>query len=294
MILLVIGWSMVMAVILLVANRYWKGKEVRSADWKAPEEKRLTAEQHEFIREHAAACQDVIANVLSHVTPEQLNPYVFNSRGTFPDMMRYYRMNPGTQMMEVPIRSVGITVLELPEGPAIEGRWVTEDGRFIDAVFREENGEWRLDWHHFARFSEHPWPLFLAGDGPEQAEFRLLVRRRLVRSILDMEGRPLSLVFHAPRFARPDDPGPPSPVFELDFESKPARILMAGFNQARNGQRPFQSLLPRVEPDEDMMRVRVVMRRIEGEEERRFEIVDVLACHWLQHEDLGVSLGETQ
>jgi hypothetical protein len=294
MILLAVGWSMVMAGIVLVSNRCWKGNESQRTEWSRPVENHLTAEQQEFLREHVPACQFVIGSVLSHATPEEISPFVFNSREAFSDMVRFYGMNPSTQMFEVPLKPQGFSIIQLNGAPAIEARWQAEDGRLIDAVFRQEEEGWRLDWHHFARFSQYPWGLFLAGNGPEEAEFRLLARQRLVRTILDQDDRPLSLVLHAPRFGRPDDPGPPSPVFELDWESEAARILMAGFNQAREGRRPFGSLLPHVESDEEMMRVRVVVRRIEVEDERLFEIVEVRACHWLQFDDPGISPAESE
>lgn len=292
MIFLVIGWSIVMAGIVLFANR-WKGRESRRTDWTAPAEYyQLTPEDNELLRKNAGACQIVIGNVLSHSTPEQISAYVFNRRDTFLDMIRFYQTNPGTQMLETRIDGDGISVIQLPDGPAIEGRWKTEDGRVVDAVFRRQEKEWLLDWHHFARYSEFPWGLFLAGDGPDEAEFRLLVRQRLSRQTLDYGDLPLSLVFHAPRFGRPDEPGPPSPVFELEWDSDAARMLIAGFNQVREGRRPFRALLPTVETDDEMMRVRVVVRRIDEDNDRRFEIVEVRACHWIQVDDPGVSLDE--
>lgn len=292
MILLVLGWSVVMAGIVMFANR-WKGNESRSTDWTPPvAENQLTAADYELLRAHAGFCQAVLGNVLSNTTPEQISPVVFHSRGAFSDMVRFYRTNPGTQMLETGIVSEGISVIHLPDGPAIEGRWRAEDGRLIDAVFRREDDQWLLDWHQFARFSEFPWGLFLSGEGPEEAEFRLLVRQRQTRQTLDYGERPMSLVFHAPRFGRPDEPGPSSPIFELEWESDSARMLMAGFHQAREGRRPFRSVLPNVEPDDEMMRVRVVIRRIDDEEERRFEIVEVRACHWIQIDDPGVSFDD--
>lgn len=289
--LLVLGWCLVMGLIILVARQQWKVNEMRSDEWSRPTGNQLTSDQYDFLREHASACQLVIGNVLSFSTPEHVSQHVFNARMAFSDMVRFHRTNPGTQMLEVPMLTDGFTVLQLPGELAIEGRWLAEDGRLVDAVFRMEEGEWRLDWHHFARYSDYPWALFLAGDGPEQAEFRLLVRQRLARTtILDTDSLPLSVVFHAPRFGYPNDPGPPSPAFDLDWDSDAARVLVAGFDQSRQGRQPFQSILPSVEKDDEMMRVRLVVKRIEEDGVRRFEIVEVLACHWLQHDDPGVSL----
>ncbi len=291
MLLLIFGWSVIMAGIIFVSNRYWKGGSAREAEWNTTSrENQLSDEDFEFLNRYAQYCDQAVHHVISNNTPEQISQFVINPPQSFADIARFYPMNPGIQILDPRLQRVAMSVIRLPEGPAIEGRWLSEDGQLIEAVFRQVDQELLLDWHHFVRFSQHPWALFLAGAGPNQAEFRLLARQRLTRMILDDSSeRPLSVVFHAPRFGRPDDPGPPSPPFDLDWDSDAARMLMAGFNQARSGVRPFSSLLPSLESDDEMIRVRVVIRRIDEEEERRFEIVEVPACHWLQHDDTGIS-----
>lgn len=294
MLALVFGWTFVTAAIVFVANHYWRSSDPRSEAWQAQQaEERLTSEDSELLRQYAGQCEQLLLNLLSQNSPEGVSPFVFNRLDAFSDIIKYYQSNPGTQITDSNIMMHRMSVIHLPEGPAIEGQWITEDGRLIDVVFRRQDDQWLVDWHHFARFSEHPWALFLAGDGPDEAEFRLLVRQRLLRQVLldESEDR-LSLAFHAPRFGRPDDPGPASSAFDLEWDDERAKLLMAGFNQAREGNRPFGSILPPPEPDEDMMRVRIVIRRIDGENERIFEIVDVLACHWLQLDHPGVSPGQ--
>ena len=293
MMLLVVGWTVIMAGLVFVANRYWRGSDPRTEEWAELAFDATLVQDRELLQEASAACQNVLNNLISHNTPEQIRPFVFNRTGTFSDIIRYYQSNTGTQIAGTTIELTGMSVIHLPDGPAIEGHWRTEDGRMIDAVFRREDGEWLVDWHHFARFSEHPWPLFLAGDGPDEAEFRLLVRQRLSRVAPGLDLDHLSLAFHEPRFARPHDPGAASPAFALDWDSPEAELLMAGFEQARNGDRPFGARLPVPETDDDMMRVRVVIRRIEADEEdgeRRFEIIRVVACHWLQLDHPGVDV----
>lgn len=48
----------------------------------------------------------------------------------------------------------------------------------LELVFaKDEEGEWKLDWPQFARYQTIPWKAFVAGDGPNEGEFRLLVSR---------------------------------------------------------------------------------------------------------------------
>lgn len=293
MLMLIVVWTLVMAAVVFMANHLWSPSDPRTESWAAQTEPQADPRDQELLQEHFEACQQVLGNLVSNSTPEGISPYVFNRLDVFSDIVRYYRLNPGTQISDTRIDMDGMSVIHLPDGPAIEGHWKAEDGRMIDVVFRRQDDQWLVDWHHFARYSDHPWALFLAGDGPDEAEFRLLARQRLTRQVIDEDLSKLSLALHAPRFARPDDPGPASPVFELEWDSEQARMLMAGFDQAHNGRRPFGSKLPQPEPDDDMMRIRLVVRRIDEENARRFEIVEVRACHWLQLDHPGVDLDET-
>jgi len=291
MLLLVFGWSALMAGIILFANHRWKGAAARQAEWGGGKFRSgLTNEDYELLNRYAEFCHLLIMNVVAHNRPEEISQFVLNAPTTFSDMARFYRMNPGTQILEPQLQREAFSVIRLPEGTAIEGRWQTGDGRVIEAVFRDEGDGLLLDWHHFVRYSDLPLGLFLAGNGPDEAEFRLLARQRLTRMVLDDAGeRPMSVVFYPPRFGFPMDPGPPSPPIDLDWHSDAARKLLAGLEQARAGRKPFQSLLPAMESDDEMIRVRVVLRRIEEEDgERRFEIVEVRSCHWLEHEDFGI------
>jgi hypothetical protein len=176
-------------------------------------------------------------------------------------------------------------VLNLPGGRAIETSWNAPDGRKVDAIFREENGEWRLDWDHFVRYGDYPWSLFLAGSGPPEGEFRLLARERLADARKKADS--ISIVLYAPRFARPGETGFQSPEFLVPRNTRDGQLLDAAFKLARSGGQVFGSKLPNPNPD-DMIRVRVKVRRLEQDLERKFEIAAVLACHWYSVDDPGV------
>jgi hypothetical protein len=284
-----------MLLIAIAANWFMKSTDTPDGEWRPAA--KLSTEETALLEAHAAKCQSLFDLVLANQTPESLSPFVLNKLDTLADMARFYRLNPPLPPQASSVVKTDVSVIRLPEGPAIEGRWELEDGRLFDVIFRRENDEWLVDWHHFARYSSHPWPLFLAGDGPDVGEFRLLVRRRLGLDVFkekeDPES-PLEFVFHLPQFGRPDKPGPASPVFVLERESIQARRLMLGFEQYRSGDRPFRALLPSVEPDDEMMRVRVVVRRIDDTGGRRFELEEIKAVHWLQHDDPGLSFGKNE
>lgn len=280
-----------MAALVMVANKFWKSpSDLRGGEVvRQYQANQLTAEDIAFLNRHIESCENAVRILAQSSQPEAISPLIINAPEALKDIGSFYPLNPGVQMFEPRLEREAVSMLRLPEGNAIEGRWRSQDGRLIEAVFMEKDDEVWVDWHHFVRFSEYPWSLFLAGNGPDQAEFRLLARQRLTRMALD-DGvlRPMSVEFFSPRFGQTSDIGSASPPFDLSRNSEAAAMLSAGFAQAKAGRMPFGSLLPPMESDAETIRVRVVVRRIEEEESRRFEIVEVRACHWLQHDDAGI------
>jgi len=230
-------------------------------------------------------CAENISGVLSSGTPETRNQFVFASAFTAARMARYYSLNPLVTIDPGTLTLTARSILVLPTGRAIETCWNSEDGKKIDAVFLEENGEWRIDWDHFARYGDYPWSLFLAGSGPEEGEFRLLARERLADAHEKTDS--ISIVLYAPRFAHPEETGYQSPEFLVSRDTRDGQLLDAAFKLARSGGQVFGSKLLNMNP-EDMIRVRVKVRRIEADRERKFEIAEVVACHWYSVDDPGV------
>ena len=175
------------------------------------------------------------------------------------------------------------------EGQAIETQWHSSDSRSLDAVFIEDNGEWHLDWDHFARHSDYPWSLFLAGSGENHGEFRLLARERLAKERKNAES--ISIVFYAPRFGYSNEAGSQSPEFLIPRNTPNGRLLDAAFKLEREGKRPFGVKLHSINP-EGLIRVRVKVRRVEDDEGRHFELDEVAACHWYANDAKGVEITE--
>ena len=200
-------------------------------------------------------------------------------------MARFYNLGSFTDVDPASLTPTARAILNLPGGKAIETCWDSTDGKKLDAVFREEDGEWRLDWDHFVRYGDYPWSLFLAGSGPAEGEFRLLARERLADQ--RKKSPTISIVLYAPRFARPGETGFQSPEFLVARDTRDGQLLDAAFALARSGGHVFGSQLPQLNP-EGMIRVRVKVQRVEVDRERKFVITGVLACHWYSVDDPGV------
>lgn len=290
MLKLMAGWLLVLLLIIVGARRLWRDSPpaAKTASTRV-EEPVISDLDAKLLTDAGPRCGEAFSGFLNAGTPEERNQFVLDPVRTASRMARFYSLNPLANIDPKTLRFQDQSVLELPEGRAIESRWLGEDDKMYDAVFREENGEWRLDWDHFSRYSDYPWALFLAGSGQPEGEFRLLARERLAEERKSEQN--ISVVLYAPRIGRPGESGLQSPEFLVSRNKPEGRLLDAAFQAARKRKNLYGSSLPRIDP-EGMIRVRVTVKRTEVNLERKFEITKVSACHWMSIDDPGVALEE--
>ncbi len=276
------GWLLVLAVIVLVARLLWPPDPFQ----RKPAVPLVSMNEDSLLLNEALpSCIGAFSGFLSAGTPEARNQYVLAPVSTALRMARFYDLN---SLADIDTNTISLTaraVFNVPGGKAIETHWMTPNGKTLDAVFRQEHDEWRLDWEDFARYSDCPWSLFLSGNGDSDAEFRLLARERLAEERKDSET--ISVVLYAPRFGHPQDVGYQSPEFLISRNSRSGKLLDAAFQLTRDGKRVFNAQLADLNP-EGMIRVRVKIRRSNENTERTFEVLEVLACHWYSVDDPGV------
>lgn len=284
---LIAGWTSLLFLIVLGARMKWhraapQGGPSRNAAGAPPA---LADDDIILLQKAGPLCGAVFEGFLAAGVPEKQNQFVSSPVTTASRMARFYDLNPITSIDPAKLSLAGTGLLNLPGGKALEAHWKSADGKTLDVVFREEQGEWRLDWEHYARYSDYPWSLFLAGSGPAEGEFRLLARERLAEERKDAET--ISLVLYAPRFGQPREAGFQSPEFLVPRRGREGALLEAAFKLARGGGKVYDSRLPDLNPD-GMIRVRLKVRRTEVDMERKFEITGVAACHWFSVDDPGV------
>lgn len=242
-----------------------------------------------LLTEAGSQVNQSLAGFLSAGTPEARNQFVLSPIDTAARMARFYDLNLFVSILPETLVEEKSIVLHFSSGRAIETLWKTEDKRQIETVFMLQDEEWRLDWDHYVRFSTFPWSLFLAGSGEDEGEFRLLARQRLGEERADAPD--ISIVLYAPRFGYGNETGFQSPEFLIKRESEDGRHLAAAFQLAEDGKRPFGVDLP-IENPENLIRVRVKVRRVKDEMGSRFELVRVLACHWYSSDEPGFEIPE--
>lgn len=202
---------------------------------------------------------------------------VLGAERTVQRMARFHQFTaifPSQEKREIEL----FHVIHTPIGRAIETLWASGDGERIEAVFFEEEGEWKLDWDAYARAGTEDWPLFLAGRGTAVGEFRLLARERIGADGRDPQF--IGLVLYSTRPGYPGEALAPSPEVRVPRDSPVGRQLEEAFKQRASGVGAFGSKMVKADPA-DMIRLRVRMRR-EGEDERVFQLEELLASHWLR------------
>ncbi len=291
MLKLMLGWTLVLVLIVIGARKLWHQPEaVVQAPAMAMDTMVLSGEEAEIMQTASQECSRLFQTFLAAGTAEERNQFVLSPVQTVSRMARFHSLNPIPAIAVEKLETMDGGILRLPDEYAYEARWKSHDGNIYDAVFRRENSEWRLDWEHFARYSDYPWSLFIAGSGPDEGEFRLLARERLAEE--RMSEPTISLILYAPRFGSPREAGFQSPEFLVARHSPSGRLLGAAFKLSREGGRVFNSQIEEINPD-GMIRIRVKVRRFEKDMQRKFEITEVLACHWLAVDAPGVEPLET-
>jgi hypothetical protein len=251
----------------------------------------------ELLRERAiieAALPSLSQNFghyLQATTPEEKTQFVWDPIGTAGRLARFYTMNPANPVQVGEMEIISTRLLQLPERQAIGTVWKLNDGRTFDAVFFEKDGEWLLDWDQFIRYGDYPWSLFLAGNGADTSEFRLLARLRAAQD--EANQKQLNVAFYAPRFGRPHEISGNPPEFLVPRDSEEGRILAAAFKAVGEGYKPFDGALSSADPDQ-MIRVRVKIKRTTDDGKKQYTLEKVIACHWVSSDDMGLPPSELE
>lgn len=288
MVKLVTGWVLFLAC-LVIGSRLLFYRDVVKTPPPVKPSITMPEEDLALLDETSPAITRTFSAFLAARTPEERNQFVLEPLDTVTRMAHFQSFDSPLDLDVANLRLTHKAVVHLPSKRAIETQWASAAGHSFDAVFCEENGEWRLDWNHYVRFSKQPWALFLAGSGNETGEFRLLARQRLAGKRKDTD--PISIVLAAPQAGFSTRTGIESPEFVIQPDTRNGRLLDAAFQLARSDRRVFGAFLPSIDP-EGFIRVRVKVRRVMEDAKRRFEIEEIVACHWYSIDAPGVDIPE--
>ncbi|MEP2774620.1 MAG: hypothetical protein ABJQ29_06495 [Luteolibacter sp.] len=285
-------WIFIMLMAVWIRVHYVRldrEKENREEAHRSMVEGTLADQKIALLNEALPDCHRSLAGFLLGGTPEVRNQYVFDPISHAGKMAIFYGINPLEKAEALKLVRIAQEPLVVGNERMISTRWEEPDGAKFDAVFRNDAGTWKLDWEHFARYSDFPWALFLAGQGPSEGEFRLLARRLLDGDVKQRSGGRTAIVLMAPEFGKPLEVGEPSPEFVMDRRSDAGLLLGAAFAAQADGKKLFGAEEPAMEP-EGLVRVRVRVRREAIGASYKFHLEEVLACHWISSRERGYDL----
>lgn len=284
-------WAIIMLLLVLIKNYDMRQKAAATPGNKAVNlaEGTMADESVALLNRAMPDCHRALIGFLTGGAPEIRNQFVVDPIETAGIMASFYQNNPFPSLEVTELRRTGQQSIKVGDEWMIETRWNDGEGQEVDAIFRRNGSVWKLDWEHFIRYGSYSWPLFLAGEGPEEVEFRLLVRRVTTGQKADDDGSRLRFTLLSPVFGRPAEFGMESPEFVVNRYSEEGLLLKAAFDSKRSGKPNFGGKLSPMEP-ENLVRVRVLIKRGEFAGARSFELVKVMACHWIGVDELGFDL----
>lgn len=234
-------------------------------------------------------CHRALAGFLTGGAPEIRNQFVAHPIETAGIMASFYKNNAFPKLVVADLKRTGQQLIRVGDEWMIETRWNDGTGQEFDAVFLRNGTIWKLDWEHFSRYGDYSWPLFLAGEGPEEVEFRLLARKVSSGDKAEDAGSRLRFTLRSPVFGKPAETGMESPEFVVNRYSEEGLLLEAAFDLKQSGQSIFGGALPQMEP-EGLVRVRVRIKRGQFGGVRSFELEELIACHWIGVDEPGFDL----
>ena len=234
-------------------------------------------EDNHLIHDQLDNCSARLAQFLSAGDIGGQTPHVLRAKEIVTEMAGALNYEPILRS-SVSLSWLYHRVIHTPGGRAIETIWKNDDGKQVEAVFFEEEGEWKIDWHAFTRAGSEPWPLFVSGRGKGEGQFRVLARERIGAKGRDPEF--IGLVLYTPKPGHPGEAIAPSPEIRVPRDSEMGRAIEEAFAERAKDLGAFGSGVVQYDPDE-MIRLHVRVTR-EGEEERIFKITDLIATHWME------------
>ena len=81
---------------------------------------------------------------------------------------------------------------------AIETKWRCQKEQHFEVVFVQHEGEWRIDWESYVRYSSTPWELFGSGAIQTTGDFRLYMREKTLSEV--DEGVLIGVKFYPPNY----------------------------------------------------------------------------------------------
>lgn len=226
-------------------------------------------------------CMMVVKSFVNAKTASAKAQFVYDGVRLSREMEAYYAEQADFRTPLLQARPVYYHALNIPGAEAIGAICQTDTGERFEAIFILQDGEWKIEWKSFVRYSERDWPIFLSGAGADEADFRLYMRVMDVRE--DLAAGDVLVQFYKPDIFRGHEfDGHSSDVIRVpaySIQGKLLRDLIERADEAKGTDlvgMDFADFDPK-----QLYRVRARMRsKMNAKQELEVHLVRLIANHW--------------
>lgn len=230
-------------------------------------------------------CMLVMKSFLEARDATTRSQFVFHGHDLLEIMEEYYTAHPRSSRGITNVRSIHASILDIDHRLAIGTICEDDSGDRFEAVFIEDNGNWKIDWKSFVRYNPVEWHLFDSANNGDEGVFRLYMRLLEVGD--DIAGDDLLVVFYQPDIFRSEPfkaKASESVRVPADSDQGMAIKALVRDRAARGGCDKFGAKLSDFD-SEKMHRVRIHVRlHKEASGRHRVELLAIIADHWYGEE----------
>ncbi len=286
-ILMVIGaWIVAMLMVVVLVYTFDQGDDsgavVQQED---AERQKILAKAEEKKRGMVVSasippCEKAMTAFLNAPSAAAKAQYVYQGARLSGVMSRYYQSNPSFSSTRSNIRIISGELLDVPGKKVIGTLCQYSLGERFEAIFVEDDHEWKIDWKSLVRYDPRPWSLFVSGRDGDEGEFRLYMRVRDVDE--DLERKEMVVVFYKPgMYSKNEFSGMASKSVRVAIDSEAGMKIQRMLDSEEHMEKDALGFtIGHLDPHRyHRVRVRMRLHKKAGEE-THMELVKILANDW--------------
>lgn len=242
--------------------------------------KQIDAERQE-LKLSLPKCMTVVKRFLNAETASAKAQFVYDGVRLSREMEDYYSGQADLRPSLLQVRPIVYHALHIAGSQAIGTVCQTDTGERFEAIFILDDGEWKIEWKSFVRYSERDWALFKTGADGDEADFRLYMRVMDVRE--DLAAGDVLVQFYKPDIFRGHMfDGYASDVIRVPAYSGQGKLLRGLIERsaAAEDEDLVGMQISEFDPKQ-LYRVRVRMKLgLNAKQQPEVNLVRLIANHW--------------
>ncbi|WP_411825813.1 hypothetical protein [Luteolibacter sp. AS25] len=285
----VLIWLVLMTIALLI-HRYFRGlaieEEMAELEVLKQQKREVVERDRKILEESLASCHQALVGLISADLKDKTQ-FIWNPTESSKGFEHTFESGKFSLLDVNEIQRVSEETFQIEGETFIETHWMQSGLGEFDAVFRKDNGKWKLDWKHFSRASDFDWISLIEEDGEVDGEMRVLAKI----TETDNDHQTMKIAVFPNGFLDPVELPEEPIVFAVDQSSDEGLLIKAAVDLKKAGRSAFRrnAISPKTT---DVVRVRARIRRVRVGDIVKIELKQVVACHWIDSGVVGFDLSE--